>query len=401
VAGVKVLLVHNFYGSEAPSGENIAFEAERDLLQSQGIDVETFSRHSDEIRAQGLIGTIRGGLSTPWNPIVARQVANRAVQLKADIVHVHNTFPLISHDVFHQIWKTPSAIVHTLHNFRSVCAAGSPFRAGKYCSLCIEKQSVVDAVVFGCYRESRLATVPLAAAILLSRFRRTWSERVDALIAISEEQRRLLMVGGMPASLLHVKPNFVSAPTSCVPDEARTGLVFVGRLTEEKGVMTLIEAHRAWGEQAPPLTLIGDGPLRKQIAGIVDPSRVRVLGVLDSNATRAEIAHARVLVAPSRSVETFGLVVVEAFAHGTPVVASDSYRALVDSGQSGLVFGNGADSSSLLAALKAMWTDPELRQRCAAGGRRRHHDEFGPEANIKLTRNIYESALAHRRARAV
>jgi hypothetical protein len=158
---VKVLLVHNFYGSSAPSGENQVFEAEKLLLQEMGHEVTDFSRHSDEIRSQGTWGVVRGALATPWNPWMTRAVKEAVSNFQPDVVHVHNTFPLISPGIFHAIGPRAARVL-TLHNYRLFCPAAIPMRGGRVCTDCLDMRSAWPALRYGCYRDSRVATLPLA-----------------------------------------------------------------------------------------------------------------------------------------------------------------------------------------------------------------------------------------------
>ncbi len=144
---MRVLTVHNFYGSAAPSGENAAYCGERDLLRGAGCEVLEFTRHSDEVRGRGLVGALRGGFATPWNPWSARALADEARRFRPDVVHVHNTFPLISPAAFHALADGEAAVVMTLHNFRTVCASAMLLREDRSCTLCLDRRSVLARAV--------------------------------------------------------------------------------------------------------------------------------------------------------------------------------------------------------------------------------------------------------------
>jgi glycosyltransferase involved in cell wall biosynthesis len=249
---IKILLLHNFYRSASPSGENQVFEMERALLERRGHQVEVLTRHSDEIAGQGMRGAIKGAASTPWNPFSARELRKRIASFGPDVVHVHNTFSLLSPAVFPAARGT--ARVLTLHNYRLFCAAAIPMRDGRVCTDCLDQRSVLPALRFGCYRGSRVATVPMAASIALHRCRGTWNKDVEAFIALSEFQRHRFVDAGLPTERVHVKPNFYPGNPVMVPWRERADrVVFVGRLSAEKGVRTLLRAWAQWGERAPPL----------------------------------------------------------------------------------------------------------------------------------------------------
>jgi hypothetical protein len=210
---MKVLLVHNFYGSSAPSGENTAFLAEADLLRQQGHTVIEFTRHSDTLRQQGPVGSVRGALSTPWNPFNLYRLRRTIERERPHIMHVHNTFPLLSPSVFYAAKDSGTATVMTIHNYRVFCAAAVPMRDGLPCSACLDRKAVFPALTNGCYRGSRLATVPLALKIALHRALGTWNNKIDALIALTQFQRATLVEAGLPEDSVYVKPPPLSSPS--------------------------------------------------------------------------------------------------------------------------------------------------------------------------------------------
>ncbi len=239
------------------------FHAEAALLRQEGHDVIEFTRHSDEIRGRGAAGTLQGALSTPWNPFSAKKLQGVLQGERPDILHVHNFFPLLSPAIFHAATCFETATVMTLHNYRLSCAAGIPMRNGRPCTLCLDRKSVVPALRFGCSRGSRIATAPMTLMIALHRRLKTWARHVDAFRALSDFQKRLMAKAGLPEASVYVKPHFYPDPPAVLSWELRgEKVVFIGRLGEEKGVQVLMQAWKAWGEEAPQLEIIGDGPLR-------------------------------------------------------------------------------------------------------------------------------------------
>ena len=392
---MKVLLAHNYYGSAVPSGENQVFEAERSLLQQRGNVVNEFTRHSDVIRAKGAWGAVQGALSTPWNPFAAKAMGQTLDATQPDVVHVHNTFPLISPTIFYAIGQRAARVL-TLHNYRLFCPAAIPMRAGQVCTDCLDRRNVLPAIQHGCYRGSRLATLPLAANVALHRFLCTWTNQVDAFIALSEFQRERMVDAGLPASRVHVKPNFYPGHPGVVPWSERTGyVVFVGRLSEEKGVHTLLKAWKAWGSGAPELRIVGDGPVREKLESMAAGLPVRFLGQLPAAEAQAHIASASLLVLPSEWFETFGLVVGEAFAFGTPAAVSNlgSLPSIVKHGESGVVF-EAANPESLLNTVRAAWQSAGALERLGQGARQAFEALYNEDANYQTLMHIYEQAIA-------
>jgi len=399
---VRVLLVHNYYGSAAPSGENLVFELERDLLARAGHEVRTFVRHSDELRRQGRLGTLRGALATPWNPFARAALLREAEAFRPDVVHAHNTFPLISPAIFPPLGRYAARVL-TLHNYRLLCPAAIPVRAGQTCTECLDRRSVLPSLRHGCYRGSRVATAPLALSVALARARGTWQHHVEAFVALTDFQRSLMVAAGLPAGSVFVKPNFYPGRPEVRPFAGRTGVVFVGRLSEEKGVHHLLEAWRAWGPEAPPLRVVGDGPLRQALEGQAragGSGRITFLGQLPPSEAQAEIAAARLVVLPSTWFEGFPMVLREAFAFGTPAAVSElgPLPELVERGRAGVTFRAG-DPASLLSVVRAAWQEPGGLERRGAGARRAYEARYAEAENLRTLLDIYQRAVAARAAR--
>lgn len=399
---MRILLAHNYYGSAAPSGENMVFDIEGDLLRRRGHEVSEFTRHSDEIRCKGVLGLVQGALSTPWNPWAARAMRERVEQFRPDVVHAHNTFPLLSPSIFHAIGNRAVRVL-TLHNHRLFCAAGVLGRTGRVCTECLDKQSILPSLKYGCYRDSRIATAPLAANIALHGMLGTWNHEVEAFIALTEFQKKLLVGAGLPEERVYVKPNFFVGSPQPIPWNARDeAVVFAGRLSTEKGVESLINAWLAWNENAPELQIIGDGPLGRKLADLVQTrgnTRIRFLGWLSESETQHHIARARLLVVPSVWFEGFPMVLREAFAFGTPVAVSDigPLPSIVRDGISGLVFTAG-NADSLLGAVRTSWKSGNLEQ-LGRGARAEFEVKYNEEVNYKMLMDIYARAEVSRRSR--
>jgi glycosyltransferase involved in cell wall biosynthesis len=392
---VRILLVHNFYGSTAPSGENQVFDAEKALLRAHGHEVAEFTRHSDTIRKHGVWGAARGALATPWNPWMTSAIKSVVGRFQPHIVHVHNTFPLISPGIFHAI-GTKSARVLTLHNYRLFCPAGIPMRSGKVCTDCLEAGSSWPSLQHGCYRNSRVATLPLAMSVALHRFIGTWTKEVDAFIALSDFQRQRMAEAGLPLAKVHVKPNFYPGLPPVLPWCQRTPyVVFVGRLSAEKGVVSLLRAWGAWGPGAPELRLVGDGDLKARLEQMASGLPVRFLGQLSSAKAQEQIAGARLLILPSECYEGFPMVVREAFAFGTPVGISDigPLPSIVTHGTNGVVF-IPADPQSLLCQVRAAWETPGLLEQLAYGARAEFETRYTEVTNYETLLSIYRHAVA-------
>lgn len=392
----RILLTHNFYGSSAPSGENQVFEIEKRLLKNNQHEVKEFTRHSDEIRQQGIIGTIKGAAATAWNPWMAKAITSAVNNFQPDVVHVHNTFPLISPAIFHAIGNKAARVL-TLHNYRLFCPNAIPMRNGDVCTLCIDRHSVVPALQHGCYRGSRLATLPLALNISLHRHLKTWVNHVDAFIALTEFQRERMIAAGLPTDLVHVKPNFYpGSPTMRHWEQKENHVVFAGRLTAEKGIETLVKAWLTWGETAPTLKILGDGELKPRLESLVSTAQcktIQFLGQLSPDEAERQIALAKLLILPSQCFEGFPMVIREAFAFGTPAAVSNigPLPSIVKHGVQGITFEAG-NPTSLLNEVQTIWNDPETLKQMAHNARNEFEQYYNETANYRRLIEIYQQA---------
>jgi glycosyltransferase involved in cell wall biosynthesis len=391
----RVLAVHNFYFSGNPSGENVVFDAECDLLRRNGHQVDIHVRRSDEIRAQGTWGAVKGALATPWNPFEARKLREEVERLRPCVVHVHNTFPLISPAVFRAIGRRAARVL-TLHNYRLACPAAIPMRDGEVCTECIERISALPSLVHGCYRNSRLATVPLAASVALHRWIGTWRNEVDAFIVLTDFQKERMAKTGLPRQKIHVKPNFFPGHPKVIPwDERTLEVLFVGRLSEEKGLDKLLAAWDIWKrvDRVPRLTIIGDGPLKSEVTRRAEQLAIDFRGATTPSNAHSAIAHAKLLVVPSQCFEGFPMVVREAFAFGTPVAVSDigPLPAIVKNGGAGIVCRTDT-AESLLEGLRSAWRDVRHLTELSARARREFEESYTEEVNYQTLRTIYEAA---------
>ena len=391
---MRVLLVHNYYGSGSPSGENVEFEAEKDLLEKNGDTVFTFTRHSDELKKSRILGYLQASMCVPWNYKSARDIQKDVERIEPDIVHVHNSFPLISPSVFHALDKKVPKVL-TLHNFRLLCPAAIPVRDGKVCTRCMDERSVVPSLRYGCYRGSRLATLPLAINVGLHRSLGTWQDKVDAFVALTEFQKEAMVKGGLPIGKLYVKPNFYSGSPKVVPMINRSNdIVYVGRLSSEKGLNTLVRAWKKWGEAAPRIKIVGDGPMKAELELLSKGANIEFLGQLSGDAAQQEISLARLLILPSECFEGFPMVLREAFAFGTPAVVSNlgPLPSIVSDDINGVVFEAG-NAASLLSSLIPLVSNLDKLDKMSLNARKSFDMYYNEEINYKTLMHIYSKAI--------
>jgi glycosyltransferase involved in cell wall biosynthesis len=384
---MKVLIAHNYY--QQAGGEDQCVAAETAMLRAYGHEVIRYDLHNDAIKG---MGRLRVALRTLWSRQARREVRDLIRAERPDVVHFHNTFPLISPAAYHAARAEKVPVVQTLHNFRLLCPNALFFREGKVCEDCLGKSVPWPGVLHKCYRGSRSASATVAAMVTTHRVLGTWRKAVDRYIALTEFGRQKFVEGGLPADRIVVKPNFVYPDPG--PGRGAGGYaVFVGRLSPEKGVETLLAAWKELGG-AVPLKVVGDGPLAPAVAeAAASGARIEWLGSKRLEEVYELIGEALFLVLPSQCYENFPRVVTEAYAKGTPVIVSDlgAMARVVDHGRTGLRFEPG-NPSALIARARQLLASPEALGRMRQEARREYEEKYTAEANHRALLAIYEQA---------
>nr|CRH06512.1 putative GT4 [Candidatus Magnetococcus massalia] len=393
------MLAHNYYGSASPSGENRVCEQEESMLRQAGHEVTTHYVYSDHWISQGWLGVVKGALSIPWNPYAYRDLQAHIQAVRPDILHVHNSFPFLSPSLFYAAKKQGVATVFTLHNYRLVCASAMLLRDGAPCHLCLDKQHTWPALYHGCYRKSRLASLPLVFSIQMHHWLGTWRHKVDRFIALTTFQRHHMERSGIPANKLVVKPHFYPSPPDMTPWEKRHAeVVYIGRLSEEKGCLMLLHAWQIMGSSAPQLRLIGDGPMRTQLAAAVKDlglaSRVTLQGACTFEEGQKWLAYAKLLVLPSLCYEGFPMVIREAYALGVPVAVSKhgAMQSLVEDGHTGCLITVG-DPEAWSIKVMQMWRDSKRLEIMGRLARQQFEGAYTQNINYKQLMGIYQQAM--------
>lgn len=350
--------------------------------------------HNDDVAD---MGKLLLAASTVWNRSSARKLGDAVRANRIDLVHFHNTFPLMSPAAYYAAHSAGAAIVQTLHNFRLLCPGANFFREGKVCEKCLGKSIPLAGIKHKCYRDNRGASAATAAMLSVHRLIGTWSSVVDAYITPTNFARDKFIAGGLPADRIFAKPNFVEPDPGLREGSTSDGsdyAIFVGRLSHEKGLDVLLEA---WKDKSlPPLKIVGDGPLADQVkAAVASNPSIEWLGRKPMEEVFDFIGRAAVLVFPSECYETFGRTAVEAFACGIPVVASGHGAPgdVVDHGRTGLHF-KPSDALDLAAKVKQLLGDRELRARMRDEVRREYLAKYTGEKNYAALMSVYQFARA-------
>lgn len=392
---MKVLLVHNKYRTSAPSGEDIAVANERRMLESRGVEVIAFERCNDDLDDSSLMAKAAVTLNTVWSRRSRSELTKVLREFRPDIAHVHNTFSILSPSVYGACRAAGVPVVQTLHNFRLFCPGALFLRDGKPCEACVEK-NLLQSIRYRCYRNSVAATATLATMLSVHRAIGTYERDIDRYIALTQFARGRFANAGIVDAKLVVKPNFIPNPPDPGHGEGRY-VVFVGRLTEGKGVETLIDAWRDLGSVR--LRIVGDGSLRNQLENRAKSEGLNIefTGKQDRAAVLEAISNATFLIMPSVWYETFGLVVAEAFACGTPVLVSriGSLDELVQEGKTGAKFTAG-DPRDLANAVRTLLSDESRLRQMRTEARAFFDAHLTEEKNYSQLMAIYGDVLAKR-----
>lgn len=380
---LRVLVVHNSY--QERGGEDSVVESEIALLRAHGNEIAEYHRSNDECRE---IGRVDLAVQALWSRRSAMELRQLIIKVRPDVIHVHNTFPLVSPSIYWTAAKARVPVVQTLHNFRLMCLNGLFLRNNHVCEDCLGHLPW-RGVMHKCYRGDAGASGVLAGVLALHRGLTTYHTRVSRYIALNAFCKRKFIESGLPAERVVIKPHFVDFP---VPELlSRKGFLFVGRLSKEKGIQTLARAAGLLPHMC--LRVAGEGSESHMFDGLIN---VTLLGRLRSAAVRQEMNRAVALVVPSICYETFGLVIVEAFASGTPVLASriGALAELVREGETGLCFEPGNERD---LADKISWAlaHPEQMAEMGRNARAQYEVEFSADENYRRLMEIYKDAQMH------
>lgn len=364
--------------------------SEQRLLEQNGFEVIPFTRHNDDL-SPGLAGAVGASFSNAWSFPAIAGLRRLIAAHQPHVAHFHNTFPQISPAAYLACREAGVPVVQTLHNYRMFCANGLLNRQGQPCEKCIGR-APLPALLHACYRDSHLATGGMLIGSSLHRARRTYHTGVDRFIALTKFAAQRFIAHGLPPERIAVRGN-------CLPFDPGAGdgaggyALYVGRLSAEKGLRTLL---RAWRHTPDiPLRVAGDGELRATLEREAAGLPVQFLGRIPAPEVIGLMQRAAMLVVPSEWYEGFPRVVVEAFATGTPVVATDigGLAEVIDEGVNGFKFPKGS-AEALAAAVTRLWQSPELRARHRAANRARFETEYSPGTGFASLGEIYRQVLA-------
>ncbi len=379
---MKILVAHNRYRYRG--GEDTVVDAEVDLLRRNGHEVLVYLRDNEELTR---MKNHHAALQTLWSHKAVADVTALSEKFRPELIHSHNTFPLISPSLYSVATRLNVPVIQTLHNFRLICPQATLLRKGVHCEDCVGHLPW-RAIVHRCYRNSLSQSAVSSSMIMLHRLLRTWHTKVTRYIVLNQLCRDKFIAGGFPFDLLRIKPNFVDSANE--PEWVfRSGGIFIGRLSEEKGLKVLAEALSQLPDSQ--IDVYGKGDLQSYVEAT---SSFNYKGFHAADELQACLRQAAYLVVPSTGVESFGLVAIEAFAAGTPVIASANggLQEIVVHGKTGFLVESG-NTDALARAIAFAEDHPDEMKVMGRAARQAYLSRYTPNINYQLLMSIYCEAV--------
>jgi len=385
---MKILVGHNHY--QQAGGEDAVAASEVQMLRAQGHDVLYVEFDNKDFNDLSAPAKFQNVLSWDWSKKAYEIIRQHCISFNPDVAHFHNTFYMMTPAVYSACQSMKVPVVQTLHNFRLLCSNGLFYRQGKVCEECLS-HTLKRGIKYGCYRHSRVLTWAVVNMLEKHWKQRTWHNKVDRFIALTDFARGKFIEGGLPGERIVVKSNSIAIDPGC-RERAGEHFVFAGRLSEEKGIKVVLEAFRYLPNEK--LMVMGDGPLKLDCENYIKKyglQNIQLLGHLDKKDYYETLKKAKALIVPSRLYENFPVVIIEAFACGVPVIASrlGSMKEIVVEGQTGLLFDPGV-SKDLIQKINDLSQNPSGMIAWGQEARRLFESKHSAEINGKELISIYQ-----------
>lgn len=397
---MKILIVHNRY--QQPGGEDAVVDSEYAMLKNFNHETFLYERNNSEINLLSFPGKLHTLFQIGWSQKTYTEIKKIIREFKPDIAHFHNIFFLITPSAYYACHQEGIPVVQSQHNFRLLCSNGLFFRNNNICEECLEKKSLLWGVYHRCYQHSYLLTAAFVKILSDHWKLGTWTRMIDRYIVGSEFVRQKYILGGIPPSKIVVKPNFVNFRDKSLAQSSKKEVyvLYAGRLSAEKGVKLLLEAWERISDI--PLKIIGNGPLAAELnrmAQLKNLGQVQFLGYLSSDRYERCLSEAALTVIPSLCYENFPRILVESYALGIPVVASDqgSLKELVSEHKTGLLFRRG-DSVDLAQKVHWLLNHPEELGEMGRRARVIYEQRYQIHTNYSFLMEIYNRTLGDYRS---
>lgn len=392
VASYTILIIHNKY--RFAGGEDTVVCNEKKLLEKYGHKVILWQQDNTSIKQHVLFQKLFLPLRTIFSLSSYRQVKRIIKEQQADIVHVHNTLPLVSFSVYYAAKKYGCGLVQTLHNFRFLCPNGLFYRDGHICEDCTAGLS--HSVKHACYRGSVLQSAAVALNLWLHRKIGTFN-LPDVYIALTEFNKEKLSRILNPDKI-YIKPNFNPQSTPFTMPKLRRGFLCLSRLEDSKGIMKLLESFRNMPDVG--LDIVGTGTLESQVRDYIDTnhlSKIILYGQISHDKAMELLYHAKALLLPTQLYEGFPMTIAESYSLGTPVIGSNigNTADLIENGKTGFVY-NTDEPGALQSIINRFCKDEFDYKAMESNCQKVFSEKYSEDINYHILLNIYSRALSQR-----
>ena len=384
---MNIMLVHNRYVNSG--GEDVVFEQEFNLLKSNGHKVFSYVRHNNELE---VISNVRAGVEAIWSKQSQNKLESVLIDNNVEVLHCHNLFARLSPSVYYSAKKLKIPVVQTLHNYRLICPSATMFRQGNVCDECVGRFPL-SSLKYSCYKSSYAATGGLSLMLGVHRVLGTWRNQVNQYVAVSEFVKGMYIRGGLPEERIVVKPNFLEHDPG-IGCGGGGYILYVGRLSQEKGIEILLNGWRNVNNGLV-LKIIGDGPLRTLVERFAaKDSSIEFNGICSKSEVLSMMKEAELLVVPSLWHEPFGLVVIEAFATGLPVVTTGqgALSELVEDSVTGLHY-KSFDSQDMADKINYLVASPSIKEKLSKNARKEYEEKYTEDKNYEMLHDIYNHLI--------
>ena len=381
---MKIIQIHNEY--TAKGGEDIVVENEKKLLIKNGHKVfQLVKKNKNEIK--NFFDKIKIAKNLIHSKNSKKFVLKKLRIIKPDIVHVHNTFPIWTFSVINACNELKIPVIMTIHNFRLICANGSFYRRNDICELCL-KSSVFNAIKYGCYKGSFIKSIPVALMIKFYKKGLSLVDRINRFIVLTNFSKKKLLQAKFPNNKISIKPNFVFNVSKDYSDINKEGFLFASRLTEEKGLIDLVNIHNQFNFN---LKVCGEGPLKNYIK---NNKKINYLGFLNKTKLQKAFINSKFFIFPSKVYETFGNVIIEAFAYETVVIAPNlgSISTIIKDRYNGILF-EPNNSDDLLDKIKWAISNNNKCETIKINAKKIFEKKYSDKVNYKILFGIYKNAI--------
>lgn len=381
-----ILMIHNFY--QIGGGEHTVFNNEVELLRNNGHKVITYTRDNKEIN-NSFIKKILLPFTTVWSFKTYREVKRIIEKEKIDIVHCHNTFPLISPSAYYAARKMNIPVIQTIHNFRFLCPNAIFYRNGKICEDCLKNDNFKCALKNKCYRKSKIQTFIVTLMLKIHRKLGTYN-KINYIFLTEFNKNKFSKLINVNGDNIFIKPNFVEKKYNFKrPNKLNNTFIFMGRLDENKGIKFLIDSWKNIKDYE--LHIYGDGEYKELVKKAAkDNSNIKYFGFKPQEEIFKDLVKSQALIIPSTCYEGFPMTIAESCSLGVPTLSVNigNHSAIIKKSQAGRIYELN-NHKSLFDNIKEIVSN---NKNYSNNAQKYYENELSPKKNYKELTDIYEKA---------